>query len=49
LYTPDLNKLSTDIKNLSDSGPDQNKKPMQETGDITTGYERFEISIDFVV
>jgi hypothetical protein len=39
--------VSNDIKDLSDRGPDQKKKMTEETGDITTDHESFEISIDF--
>jgi hypothetical protein len=40
--------VSNDIKNLSDRGLDQKKKTTELTGDITTGYESFEISIDLL-
>jgi hypothetical protein len=46
-YTQDFNTVSTDIKNLSDRGPDQNKKTTDKTGDIITDLEKFEFSIDF--
>jgi hypothetical protein len=39
--------VSTDIKNLSDSGTDQNKKTTDQSRDITTGHKKFEISLDF--
>jgi len=39
--------MSSDIKNLSGRGPEQNKKTTEKTADITTVYENFEISIDF--
>jgi hypothetical protein len=38
--------VSTDTKNLSDLGPEQNKKTTDETGDLRGDYEIFEISID---
>jgi hypothetical protein len=41
--------VSTDITYLSNRGSDQNKKTAEETGDITTGLERFEISMEFVL
>jgi hypothetical protein len=37
------------MKNLSVRGPDQNKKTAEGHGGIKTGYEKFEISIDFFI
>jgi hypothetical protein len=36
----------TDIKNLSDRGPEQSKKTAEGAGNMTIGQEMFEVSID---